>query len=81
MAKKKIEYNQKEYYLFPTAEELSKASVEDLRKLGMGFRDKKSIYHNKNAIKRTSKYSIIRKTRKTDDIREELLKLDGVGPK
>lgn len=36
---KKIIYNEKEYYTFPTPEELSKASVEDLRNLGLGFRD------------------------------------------
>ena len=30
-----------EYYSFPTPAELSKASVEDLRSLGLGFRDKR----------------------------------------
>ncbi len=28
------------YYTFPTQEQLGKASIEDLRKLGLGFRDK-----------------------------------------
>ena len=29
-----------EYYLFPTPEELSKATITDLRELNLGFRDK-----------------------------------------
>lgn len=37
---KQIVFNGKEYYLFPTPEELSRASVEDLRALNLGFRDK-----------------------------------------
>ena len=44
MAKKygnKIEWKGNEYYTFPTPEQLSKASVEDLRALGLGFRDKR----------------------------------------
>ena len=35
----KIIYNEKSYYTFPTVEQLAKATVEDLRKLGLGFRD------------------------------------------
>ena len=37
----KIQFNGKDYYLFPTPESLSKASVEDLRNMGLGFRDKR----------------------------------------
>lgn len=37
----KIEWNSEEYYTFPTPEQLSKADVEDLRALGLGFRDKR----------------------------------------
>ena len=35
----KIEWNGKAYYTFPTINQLSKASVEDLRGMGLGFRD------------------------------------------
>ena len=45
----KIIYNDKEYYLFPTPEQLSKATVEDLRGLGLGFRDKR-IYNTTKLI-------------------------------
>lgn len=36
----KIIWNDTTYYTFPTKEQLAKASIEDLRKLGLGFRDK-----------------------------------------
>jgi|GEM_PF-2003218 len=36
---KEVNWNGTKYYTFPTVEELSKASVEDLRALGLGFRD------------------------------------------
>lgn len=78
---KKIIFNENEYYLFPTPEELSVASVEDLRSLGLGFRDKriyetcKIINENKKLLKDISELA------NTNQMREELLKLDGVGPK
>ena len=37
---KEIIFNGEKYYLFPTPEELSKATIEDLRALNLGFRDK-----------------------------------------
>ena len=37
---KKVVFDEKEFYLFPTPYELSKASKDDLRALGLGFRDK-----------------------------------------
>ena len=60
---------------------MSVASVEDLRALGLGFRDKriyetcKIINENKNLLKDISELA------NTNQMREELLKLDGVGPK
>ena len=35
----KIEWNGKEYCFFPTPEELSNANCDDLRNMGLGFRD------------------------------------------
>ena len=78
---KRIVFNDKEYWLFPTPEELSVASVEDLRALGLGFRDKriyetcKIINENKDLL------NDINNMDNTNQMREELLKLDGVGPK
>lgn len=37
---KEIIFRGEKYYLFPTPEELSKATIEDLRALNLGFRDK-----------------------------------------
>ena len=36
----KVLFNDKEYYLFPTLEDLSKLSIEDFRNCKVGFRDK-----------------------------------------
>ena len=36
-----IEWNHKKYATFPTPEQLSKASIQKLRELGLGFRDKR----------------------------------------
>ncbi len=77
----KISFDGEDYYTFPSIQSLSKASVEDLRKLGLGFRDKR-IYNTTRMI-RDGEVSLDRITQmsSTEDMREELLKLDGVGPK
>jgi len=77
----KLEYAGKEYYTFPTPEQLSKASVEDLRKLGLGFRDKRVYNTTKMILEKEFDLDIIKDIEDTEFIREELLKLDGVGPK
>ena len=76
----KIEYDGKVYYSFPTAEELSKASVEDLRKLGLGFRDIR-VYETTKRI--SSGEFDLKKLYNipTNEVREKLLELSGVGPK
>ena len=77
----KIAWNNKEYYTFPSPEQLSKATIEDLRKLGLGFRDvrvfetTKIINENKNILKDLEKQNDI------NCLRESLLKFAGVGPK
>lgn len=78
---KEIKYNGKSYYTFPTIEELSKATVEDLRRLGLGFRDKR-IYETTKLFA-DGRYNLqkIEKIKDTNKIREQLLKLPGVGPK
>ena len=78
---KKIEFEGKEYYTFPTPEELAKASVEDLRNLGLGFRDKRIYNTTKMILEKQVDLDVIKNMNSTDEMREELLKLDGVGPK
>ena len=77
----KIEFEGKEFYAFPTPEQLSQASIQDLRNLGLGFRDKR-VFHTTRMILENE--IDLEKMKNLDDsnlIREELLKLDGVGPK
>ena len=78
---KEIVFEGKSYYTFPTVDELSKASVEDLRKLGLGFRDVR-VYETTKLIK-TGKINLdkIRKEEEYNKVREMLLTLPGVGPK
>lgn len=78
---KKIEFNETTYYLFPTPEELSRASIEDLRKLGLGFRDKRLYNTTKMIIQNEVNLENIKNMKTTEQMRNELLKLDGVGPK
>ena len=78
---KKIEFNGNTYYFFPTPEELSKASVEDLRNLGLGFRDKRIYNTTKMIIENEVNLNSIKSMDDTEKMRNELLKLDGVGPK
>ena len=78
---KEIEWNNAKYYTFPTPEELSKASIKDLRLLGLGFRDSR-VFETTQIINNKEIY--LEQIEKLDDInilREELLKLPGVGPK
>lgn len=75
-----LEKNGKKYYSFPTPEQLSKASIEDLRGLGVGYRDKyifettKSIVSNEVVLDSLSELSI-------DEGKKELKKLMGIGDK
>ena len=75
-----IEWNEKKYYTFPTHEQLSQATVEDLRALGTGFRDVR-IYETTRKVLRgeVNLNEIVKKD--TITARDELLTLSGVGPK
>ncbi len=77
---KKIVYNNKEYYTFPTPEELRNVTVGDFRNLGLGFRDIR-LYETTHMI--LDKEVDLKKLEKlpTKLAREELLRLSGVGPK
>ena len=77
----KIEFEGKDYYTFPCAESLSKASVEDLRSMGLGFRDKRIYNTTKMILEKQVDLEKIKNMDTTKEMREELLKLDGVGPK
>lgn len=77
----KVTWNGKDYFLFPSPEELSKLSVADLRALGTGFRDKRIYNTTQMIINKEINLDSLIKIRSTEEIRNELLKLDGVGEK
>ncbi len=78
---KEIEYNNKKYYTFPTAEELKDVSVQEYRKLGLGFRDIRLYETTKMILNKDIDISKLNQIKDTNRVRDELLKLSGVGPK
>ena len=78
---KKIIWNGNEYYTFPTAQSLSKASVEDLRILGLGFRDKRVYETTRLILSKEIDLEKLQQIQNSNELREELNKLPGVGDK
>ena len=78
---KEIKFQGKSYYTFPNVESLSKASVEDLRALGTGFRDVRIFNTTHMILEKKVDLNKIKEMKSSDEMTEELLKLDGVGPK
>lgn len=76
----KICFENEEYYLFPTPEELSKATIEDLRELNLGFRDK-YVYNATRLVLNNEvdldKISLM----PYKEAKKELVKIPGVGEK
>lgn len=77
----KIEWRGKEYYTFPTVEELSKASVEDLHSLGLGFRDIRVYETTHKILSKEVDLEKLHNEADTEKVRNILLTLSGVGPK
>lgn len=77
----KVEWEKNTYFLFPTPEQLGKASIGDLRKLGLGFRDKRVYRTTKMILEKQFDLENVEYLQDLETIRAELLKLDGVGPK
>ncbi len=78
---RKVMWEDKEYYLFPDVESLSKLSISELRELGVGFRDKRIYNTTQMILKKEIDIDKLKKLNDTEVIKEELLRLDGVGPK
>lgn len=77
----KIEWNGHEYFTFPTIEQLSHASVQDLRNLGLGFRDKRVYDTTQMFVKNEISIKELEEMKDTNSLREKLLTLPGVGEK
>ncbi len=78
---KKIIWGNKEYYAFPTAKELKNVTVEEYRKLGLGFRDVRLYETTQMILNKQVDLEKLQKEEDTQKVRQELLKLSGVGPK
>ena len=77
----KIEWNDKEYYTFPSAKQLENVSIEDFRKLGLGFRDVRLYETTHMVLNNEIDLKELHKEKDTLKVREKLLELSGVGPK
>ena len=76
-----IEWNEKIYYTFPTPKQLKDVTVEEYRKLGLGFRDIRLYETTKMILNKEVDLEELQKNPNTQEVRDELLKLPGVGPK
>ncbi len=77
----KIMFRGKEYYTFPTPEALGKASVQDLRDLGLGFRDVRVYETTKKVLNKEIDLNELQKEENIENLRNKLLEIPGVGPK
>ena len=78
---KEINWNGERYYTFPTPEELEKATVQDFRNLGTGFRDIRLYETTHKILNKEINFKKLHEEKDTLKVRDELLSLPGVGPK
>ncbi len=76
-----IIYNGKSYYTFPTVEQLANVTVEDLRSLGLGFRDIRVYETTHIILDKKVDLKELEQEKDFNKVRETLLTLSGVGPK
>jgi len=77
----KIIFRGKEYYTFPTPEEMANATAQDFRDLGLGFRDVRVYETVQRTLRNEINLEKLKNENNVDILREELLKIPGVGPK
>lgn len=76
----KINFNNIDYYLFPTEEQLKDVSIPEFRQIGLGFRDIR-LYETTHMVLNKEVNLENLSNMNTKSAREELLRLSGVGPK
>ena len=76
-----IKWNGKSYYTFPSAEQLKEVTVDEFRSLGLGFRDIRLFETTKMILEKQINLEKLYNEPNTQIVRDELLKLSGVGPK
>lgn len=77
----KIRWNEKDYYTFPTPEQLKEVSIQEYRDLGLGFRDKRLYETTHLVLEKQVDLEAMKKNPNTLEVKEQLLTLSGVGPK
>lgn len=78
---KEIIFEGKSYYTFPTPEQLKDVTVQDYRKLGLGFRDVRLYETVHMVLEGRVNLKEMHNNADTLEVREQLLSLSGVGPK
>ena len=76
-----IMWNNKKYYTFPTSYQLKDVSKEEFRKLGTGFRDIRIYQTTQMILNNEINLEQLHNLEDTNLVKEELLKLSGVGRK
>ena len=77
----KVEWNGKNYYTFPTPEQLRDVTIQEYRNLGLGFRDVRLYETTKMILNKNVDLKKMKDNKNTLEVREQLLQLSGVGPK
>ena len=78
---KKIIFQNEEYYTFPKPEDLANATVQDLRSLGLGFRDVRVYETVQKTLRKEINLQELEKEKNIETLRNALLEIPGVGPK
>ena len=74
-------FQDKEYYTFPTPEELANVTVQDFRNLGLGFRDVRVYETVQKTLRKEIDLEQLEKEKDAETLRNKLLEIPGVGPK
>ena len=77
---KRVVFNNKEYYLFPTFEELKDATIEDLNECKVGFRSK-YIINAIEELKNNPNYLDNLNNMSSEDAMNKLMQIKGIGMK
>ena len=77
----KIIFEGKEYYTFPTPDQLKDVTVEEYRNLRLGFRDIRLYETTKMILENKVNLNELKTNPNTLEVRDKLLTLSGVGPK
>ncbi len=77
----KITWRKKDYYTFPTVEQLKGVTINEYRNLGLGFRDKRLYETTQMIANKQIDLEKLQQNPDTFEVRNQLLTLPGVGPK